>query len=209
MAVRVNIDNKNREFFRTVAKAAFSNPFGAESLELHYKIAEGKYDTLDILNKKIIVNIRKRLHEISTEGKLNWKTFTGEDRELIRITLLFDVFYGCINDFDSLIIKQIASGHDPCSVPFAKDTFKLLCQRGFNVEEAQHYFAFFYQLRRAWYFIHYGLIKILPWKNFAHICGAAFLLTIHAGMKSSSGTVWKIFQPFLSAKQEPARGLRL
>jgi len=162
MAVRINIDNKNREFFRTVAKAAFSNPFGAESLELNYKIAEGKYDTLDILNKKIIVNVRKRLHEISTEGKLNWKTFAGEDRELIRITLLFDVFYGCINDFDSLIIKQIASGHDPCSVPFAKDTFKLLCQRGFNVEEAQHYFAFFYQLRRAWYFIHYGLIGQNP-----------------------------------------------
>ncbi len=147
MANRESLDNKSREFFRTVSKAAFSNPFGAESN--------------DILNKKIS-NVRKRLHDISTEGKLDWRTFAGEDRELIRIALLFDVFYGCINEFDTLIKKQIASGHVPCPVPFAKETFRLLCERGFSAEEARHYFAFYYQLRRAWFFIHHGLIGQNP-----------------------------------------------
>jgi DNA-binding NtrC family response regulator len=158
VADKIILDKKDREFFRIVAKAAFSNPFGAESLELNCKIAEGKYDAGDILNKKIVANVRQRLKNISTEGELNWKTFTGEDREIIRIALLHDAYHRYINEFDTLIVKQIEASNVPCSVPFAKDTLNFLRQRGFSTEEARHNFAFFYQLRRAWYFIYYGLI---------------------------------------------------
>ena len=158
MAGKKKLDNKSRDFFRIVAKAAFSNPFGAESLELNCKIAGGKYDAGDILNKKIVANVRQRLKNISTEGELNWKTFTGEDRDIIRIALLYDAYHRCINEFDTLIVKQIEASNVPCSVPFAKHTLNFLRQRGFSTEEARHNFAFFYQLRRAWYFIYYGLI---------------------------------------------------
>ena len=48
------LDKKSRAFFRIVAKAAFCNPFALESLELNSKIAKGKYDAGDILNKKAI-----------------------------------------------------------------------------------------------------------------------------------------------------------
>ena len=54
MAERTILDIKSREFFRIVAQAAFSNPFGPEYFELNCKIAEGKYETFEILNKKII-----------------------------------------------------------------------------------------------------------------------------------------------------------
>ncbi len=162
MAGKRALDKNSRDFFRIVAKAAFSNPFGVEYLGLHYKIAEGKYDNDDILYKKVITNVRQRLKNISTGGELNWKLFSGEDRELVRITLLYDAFYECIKEFDTLIAQQVAAGNNPCSVPFAKDTLKSLHQRGFNTEEAKHNFAFFYQLRRAWYFIYYGLIGQNP-----------------------------------------------
>jgi DNA-binding NtrC family response regulator len=162
MVGRITLDKKSREFFSIVAKSAFCNPFGTESLELDYKVAGRKYDADDILKKKIITNVRHRLHKISTRGKLNWRNFAGNDGELIRIALLFDAFYRCINEFDTLIAKQIEAGHTPCSVPFAKDILKLLRERGFSTEEARHNFAFFYQLRRAWYFIYYGLIGKNP-----------------------------------------------
>ena len=158
----VMLDKKSREFFRNVAKAAFSNPFGTESFELDCKIAEGKYDPGDILSKKIIANVKQRLHNVSTKGKLNWKNFAGEDRELIRIALLHEAYHRYIKEFDKLIVKQIEAGHVPCTVPFAKDTLSFLRQRGFSTEEARRNFAFFYQLRRAWYFIHYGLIGQNP-----------------------------------------------
>jgi hypothetical protein len=38
MTGKIVLDNNSREFFRIVAKAAFSNPFGAESMELDYKL---------------------------------------------------------------------------------------------------------------------------------------------------------------------------
>ena len=113
MADKMILDKENREFFRIVAKAAFSNPFGVESLELDYKIAEGKYDSGEILDKKVITNVRQKLHNIAPREKLNWKNFTGDDVGLIRITLLFDTFYRCIKDFDTLIVKQIEHGHAP------------------------------------------------------------------------------------------------
>ena len=46
------LDKRNRDFFRIVAKAAFSNPFEEESFELTCKMAKGKYDAGDILIKK-------------------------------------------------------------------------------------------------------------------------------------------------------------
>ena len=152
------LDSKSKEFFRIVARAAFSNPFGAETNELDYKIAGGKYDEGAILGQKVLHNIRKRLHKISPEKRLNWKYFSGEDRELIRIALLYDAFYICFKKFDRLIVRQIESGQISCPVDFAKETLDFLHQRGFNKEESCHYFAFFYQLRRAWYFINFGLI---------------------------------------------------
>jgi transcriptional regulator with AAA-type ATPase domain len=162
MTDKAILDKENREFFIIVAKAAFSNPFGAESLELDCKIAEGEYDPGEILNRKILSNVRQRLHNISIKGKLDWKTFVGEEREIIRIALLYDAFHRFMEDFDKLIAKQIEAGHGPCNVPFAKDLLKLLRERGFSPEEARHNFAFFYQLRRAWYFIYYGLIGQNP-----------------------------------------------
>ena len=156
------LDKKNRDFFRIVAKAAFSNPFEEESFELTCKMAKGQYDAGDILIKKATANVRERLDNISTDGELNWKTFTGEDRELIRIALLYDAYHRCINEFDTLIIKQVEASNVSCSVPFAKGTLNFLNQRGFSPEEARHNFAFFYQLRRAWHFIDYGLIGQNP-----------------------------------------------
>jgi len=158
MATHKKLDNDNREFFRIVAKIAFANAFGEEPLELASKIAGGKYDAKDIIYKKVLDNVRQRLQEISTKENLNWKLFTGEDRELIRIALLYDAFHRCFTKFDKLIVKQIESSQIPCSVPFASDILDFLRQSGFSAEESRHNFAFFYQLRRAWYFINYGLI---------------------------------------------------
>ena len=162
MADKTVLDKKSRDFFRIVAKAAFCNPFAVESLKLNSKIAKGKYDAGDILNKKAISNVRQKLHNISAGEKLDWRTFAGEDQELIRIALLYDVYYDCIKEFDTLIAQQVAAGNEPCSVPFAKDTLAFLRQSGFSAEDAKHNFAFFYQLRRAWYFIYHGLIGQNP-----------------------------------------------
>jgi DNA-binding NtrC family response regulator len=159
---QMKLDKKNKDFFHIVSKAAFSNPFEIESFELTSKIAEGKYDYGDILIKKAVANVRQKLDNISTKGELNWKLFSSKDRELIRIALLYDAYHKCINKFDALIAKQVGEGHESCSVPFATSILQFLRQSGFSADEARLNFAFFYQLRRAWYFIDQGLIGQSP-----------------------------------------------
>ena len=160
---KIKLDKNNRDFFRLVSKVAFCNPFEAESFELTCKIAEGKHDSGEILIKKAVDNVRQRLDNISSaKGNINWKNFSGEDRELIRIALLYDTYHKCLNEFDALIVHQVEANSDSCSVPFAKEILKFLRQIGFSGSEALLNFAFFYQLRRAWYFIFHGLIGQNP-----------------------------------------------
>ena len=150
MTNKMILDKKNRDFFRIVAKASFCNPFSTESLELNCKIAKGKFDSGEILIKKAVSNVRQRLGDISNKSELNWKIFEGEDRELIRIALLYDAYHKCVKEFDELIANQIGADHDLCTVPFANNILIFLRQSGFSAEEARLNFAFFFQLRRAW-----------------------------------------------------------
>jgi len=63
-----------------------------------------------------------------------------------------------MDDFDALISHQIETKAGSCSVPFANETLKQMHKRGVSEEESLRFFAFFYQLRRAYYFIHHALV---------------------------------------------------
>jgi hypothetical protein len=149
---------RDRVFFQILTKFAFSNPFDNKSLQLAYTLAGGQYPVGDALTEKVVERVGKRLEKSTFNGKINWHHFSGEDRELVRVALLHDTYHRCCLNFDDLILKQIEADHSACLVPFAKDNLLLLRKRGFNVEDSLRYFGFFYQLRRAWYFINHGLI---------------------------------------------------
>ena len=162
MDVIKKLNASDRDFFRTVAKSAFSNPFGSASLQLRDIIAGQHYEDNDRQTEKVCARISKRLDAVTGNGEYTWRSFLNEDQELIRTALLYDTYHRCFKDFDLLIIKQIEAGQAPCPVPFAKSILSLLKKRGFNTEEALRYFGFYYQLRRAWYFIYHGLIGQNP-----------------------------------------------
>lgn len=136
------LNDRDRNFFRAVAKSAFSNPFGAESLQLLDIIAGGRHEDNDIRTQKVSARMRKKLEIITGKGKFTWRSFDSEDQDLVRVSLLYDTYYRCYKEFDVLIIKQTEAGHTPCPVPFAKGTLSLLRKRGFNADEALRYFGF-------------------------------------------------------------------
>jgi len=80
----------------------------------------------------------------------------------VQSALLFDVYYRFIGAFDRLILQQIDAGDAPCPVPFAGEVLTLLRRRGFSAEESRRFFAFFYQMRRAFHFIHHSLAGQSP-----------------------------------------------
>jgi len=181
MKSEISLNGAERDFFRLVLDLTFSNPFEAVTYELGYRIAGGKFRSRETLNKKLSAAIRQKLDESIFGRDLTWKNFAGEDRELIRVTSLYDAYHSCMTDFDELILQQIDRGGEPCTVPFASKTISLLRQRGFDADQALQYFAFYYQLRRAWYFIFHGLIGKNPSmeKLRAHLWRSVFTHDAH------------------------------
>ena len=148
----------DRESFRALLAFAFRNPFDKKSLELAYSVAGGKFPAGEPLASKVFAKISEHLEKVKVAGELNWQDFSGEDQELIKIAILHDAYDRCFHKFDDLILKQITIKETSGPVHFANQTLTLLRKRGFDQKESLRYFSFYYQLRRAWYFINHGLI---------------------------------------------------
>ena len=158
MVKKLELQVEDRDFFRILADLAFRNPFEKESLELEYRVAGGKYPVGEKLSSQVFETVKEKITKVTSNGNFNWRHFSGEDRNLIRIALLHDSYYRCFSKFDDLILKQIKGDFFDHPVTFASENLLLLRSRGFNVEDSLRYFSFYYQLRRAWYFINHGLI---------------------------------------------------
>lgn len=154
MAGRSKLNAEERQFFALVAQAAFSNPFSDRRLELDRQMAETSPSLGDELAvERAIARVRDRVGELERVGRADLRRFAGEDRAHLHNALLFDVFHQFIGDFDRLIERQIAEGDTPCPTPFARSALELLVRRGYSDEEARRYFGFFFQMRRAFFFI--------------------------------------------------------
>jgi len=168
------ISNINSDFFRLLTKAVFANPFDTKRTEILKKILDSKPKKGRNLQNLLITVIQDRIGVLEMKGKADYRLYTDKEREWMRIILLYDAYLRFRNEFDTLILEQIKNSEESKSVNFAQDVLTLLKDRGCSKEEAPLYFAFFFQLRRAWYFINHGLIGQSPcmetlrcrlWKN--------------------------------------------
>ncbi len=163
MAKREQLSPEEREFFDGVARAAFSNPFGDERLDLDRRIAgvSARTPKGQVL-QRAMARVQQRVAGLEEAGRADLRLYSGEDRQVLRSGLLFDVFHRFTHEFDRLIRQQMADGETTCGVPFARDALGMIAARGFSRDEARRYFAFFFQMRRAFYFIDRGLAGVSP-----------------------------------------------
>ncbi len=157
------LSSEERSFFRTVYHAAFANPFGDLREKLDRKIAGlfpsvSRRESVDRCVQEVDIRI-KRLEE---EGRGHLNAFRGQDKTIIRVVFLFDVFHKFRDRFDQLINDQIKAGDNPVHVDFSDEAAAILKRRGFDEENILHYFAFSFQLRRAFFFISNFLVGSSP-----------------------------------------------
>ena len=157
MTKEIVLSPEERDFFLILKETAFINPFSQRRQELNRKIAGIKNLSGEQLLRKMISTVTDRMKQIKMEERDDFRLYTGEDREMMRIALLFDIYHRFVDDFEAFIKEQIKMGDTPCPVPFSNEVLTLLRGKGFKTGEALHYFAFFYQLRRAHFFIHHSL----------------------------------------------------
>jgi DNA-binding NtrC family response regulator len=153
------ISDNDRSFLRLLAEAAATNPFSDAYFNIQLKIAgcdasapaEEQY-------KRIVARVSEEVQRLEAAGAANVRHHSGDDRQLLRYAIMFDLYHRFLPSLDQLIAAQTAAGERPVPVPFAGELLRLLERRGFAEEEAQRYFAILYQLRRAFFFIDRGLV---------------------------------------------------
>jgi two-component system, NtrC family, response regulator HydG len=155
--------NEDWTFFETVARAAFANPFGEarDDLDLMIGGAAPGSSAEEILHA-VVTRIGEQIDALRKTGKADLRRLEGTRREVLRDVLLFLLFHRHMDDFDQLIQAQLKSGDTPSRVPFARVVLNELDGFGFTEDETVRFFAVFYQLRRAYYFIRNGLVGSSP-----------------------------------------------
>ncbi len=161
--MKSKLTTTDRELCAMVARVAFANPFGAEREALDRRIAgvDAQVDRNELF-ARAVNRIDAVLRRLIAGNLIDLRLYSGEEREVMRTVCLFEVYHRLRGAFDDFIQQQIAAGDTPCQVPFAREVFSILAERGLNSEEIPRYFAIFYQMRRAFYFIETTLIGLSP-----------------------------------------------
>jgi DNA-binding NtrC family response regulator len=154
-----NLSGRDRDFLRLLAEAAATNPFSDAYFELVLKIAGCDASTpAEEQYKRIVSRVSEEVRKLEESGSDDMRQYGGEDRQLVRYALMFDIYHRFMPQLDQLIAEQIKAGERSVPARFAADILRLLAHRGFSSEEARQYFAILFQLRRAFFFIDRGLV---------------------------------------------------
>ena len=148
------LSTTDREFFAALSGVVFGNPFSPQRDDLIVRLAPGTPRGDFTTNREALARVvGPRLRPWLEEGASALQRLGAEDRRLLEPPLLYVVYHRYVPQFDAHIEKQAGQGGAPLAVPFADDLIAELVRSGFAVEEAERYFALFFQLRRAFYFI--------------------------------------------------------
>jgi hypothetical protein len=146
--------SSDREFFAALADVVFGNPFTPQRNELIVRLAPGvPLGDLTTHREALAHVVGPRLKPWLLEGATAVQRLGAEDRRLLEPPLLYVTYHRYVPRFDAHIDKQAGHGGAPLAVPFADDLIAELVRSGFAEERAERYFAMFFQLRRAFYFI--------------------------------------------------------
>ncbi len=163
MQANANIGAADREFWELIARAAFCNPFSDERAELDQRFIGSAADPYSAARvERLRQVISERVRKLEAAGLADVRRFAGTEREVMRAGFLFEVFHEFCLRFDELVQEQLQTGERPVTVSFASEALARLRQRGFAETEASRFFAVFYQLRRAFFFIARGLVGDSP-----------------------------------------------
>jgi hypothetical protein len=167
MVNKIKLSDFDRGFFELVADATFTNPFSLKRQELDRKIVgfATQEPVGDMAWPKLVPLVIHRIeHMISTLERQGYprpvkiEHFDKSDQVLMKHVFLFLIFHRYIPDFDEMIRKREKSPEKNPAVPFASKMVHEMTLRGFDKDDTVRFFALFYQIRRAFYFIVQGLV---------------------------------------------------
>ena len=147
----------DREFLAALADVVFGNQFSRERMALITRLAPDAPGDLTTDREALARVVVRRLQDLLREGVRGIEGLSAEDRSLLEPALLYICYHRYVPQIDALIERQAKQAGAPLGVPFGDQVIADLVNYGFAEEHAARYFAFYFQLRRAFYFIHGSL----------------------------------------------------
>jgi len=153
-----NLSAADRDFFKTLAEVVFGNPFSPIRDQLIVRLAPGATPGDLTSDPEALARVvRPQLEPWMRDGGAALRRLGAEDRAMFEPALLYVGYHRCLKQLDALIESQVAEGAKPQRVDFADPIIEELVAGGFSEARAVRFFAFYFQLRRAFYFINRDL----------------------------------------------------
>lgn len=153
LSARNRLTSEQVQFFSLVHEAVRANPFSQSRIDLDLKITGLKPGaTTDDRVIKLVQEIENRCNDL-TGKPVDIRQYRGKEKTILKNSILFVLFHRFLDKFDTHIEDQVAAGKTPVPFAFADQIIGYLRDRGFETQEAIHYFSLNFQLRRAFYFI--------------------------------------------------------
>ncbi len=157
-----NLPDTERNFLTNIQKIVFSNPYGEECRQACLSFSNGKISKpLDLL-ESASGQVDQLLGKLKNENNMDLASYSEDDRWLLHHGVIFLCYFKYADKFDKLIDEQFRQGSLNVRVPFATDALGIMTRAGMATEIAQRYFAFFFQIQRAHYFLDKTLIGASP-----------------------------------------------
>jgi DNA-binding NtrC family response regulator len=157
MQKKATLKEEERNFFSLVVKSIYMNPFCDERMEFLCQISPRF-----LQDRTITPELNEHISRLDKKGFSSIQHFKGKDSRIMMQAYLYQEFFRFGPDFEKLILDQIQQTNKSLTVPFAQKLITRLRTRGFTEEECVRYFAFLYQLHRAFYLISHALVGDSP-----------------------------------------------
>jgi len=155
----LRLDAGQREFLASLGSVVFGNPFTPERTAIIRRLLPNAPGNLAADREALARVVAPKLQPFVAGGLGG---FSEEERSLVEPAFLYVTYHRYVPQIDAHIERQANRSGDPARVDFGDDLVGDLVRNGFAEEEAARFFSFFFQLRRAFYFIERSLAGESP-----------------------------------------------
>jgi hypothetical protein len=157
MRANATLSADDRDFFSRTAEVTYMNPFDPKRNRILLQLAGARANMEGEAALRIVLaEINARLARLAQRGFDALPRFAAEDRPLMRTQFVYQVYDRYLPDLDHMIDEHLRAKDAPVRV--AERLITDLTRLGFTESDALHYFACFFQLRRAFCFIVNSLV---------------------------------------------------
>ncbi len=141
-----------REFFAALERVIYVNPFSDERAKVIQRLVPGATSAELVLDQEALRRmVEPRLRNYGNAAEL--ERLNVEDLRLVQNAFLYVCYHRHLPQIDDLIAREVARHETPPTERIARSVTAELAQCRIDEDAATRYFAFFYQLRRAFHFI--------------------------------------------------------